>query len=104
MSLDSIDDDDELAWLPRSERARYREVLQRAMEMVRANTGYRQPTPISPQAHDAVNQVLERPKGTPVTYADLAQAQSAVYEQASPEQRQALYAEVMRRWQGGFAQ
>lgn len=74
--------------------------VRRAMERVR--TAHYEPTipeAISPAAHDAVNELLGRAHGTPVTPACFVAAQQALYDRCTPEEREQLVAMVFGAYQ-----
>ena len=76
-----------------------REHLRSATQRVREDTGWRvEPRAISPAAHDAANELLGRPKGTPLTTVDLADASRVIYDRATPEERVRLTAAALRTW------
>jgi hypothetical protein len=83
-----------------------REDMIAAMAKIKADTGYRGHSlpVISPELYEGINHLLGRPAGTRVTYEDYARAQQIVVDRMTPEERETAFGEVMRRWQGGFAQ
>ena len=60
--------------------------IRAAMDKVRNWTP--PPVVISPRARDAVNQMLERPEGAPVTRTDLNAAVNIAFDRATDEERE----------------
>jgi hypothetical protein len=77
------------------------ETIRAAVQQLRDAPWPAQPPPIvvHPHTHDACNDELGRPHGTPITRADLVEVTRRLYERCTPEERLELVA-LSFGWQG----
>jgi hypothetical protein len=66
------------------------ETLAAAVEKMRDSSYEGAPPVMSPEAHDAVNGVLGRPLGSPITQVDVNHAVAILYDRATPEERERM--------------